>query len=361
MSTHTMARFLLRSIHRAATLPLIFAGFLLIAACDSVDTRDADLAAPTALSGDGVRVKARVAVCHPNTDGTFTKIVVSARAYDAHVRHGDGGIGGAVPEMPGFTFDEDCTPRNVESVLLWDNGSIVTHPAGGAGGADLSMAAVTLNIAGSNVQLVSGQPHWRIAEDFVVPAGGWHLGAIVTYAYEIGSAVPAWTGFNASIWSGRPGDLGSDLVATTTTANVAFSGVYRVFSNADMTSPDRAVQAVTWDVSGVFLPEGSYWFSWQIEGGSTAWTPYVMEPNPAETHNPATVFGNGRHLTPDGWIDLLQAPGAETFLQVYGSTVGPVAGVTVPHLITRRTREPVQTNAGAHRANPLLPHDTQRH
>jgi hypothetical protein len=356
-----MARVIHRIIRRAAPLPL-FLALLLLAGCDSVDTLGPEGASPAIDAAAGA-APARAAVCHLTDTGDYIKITVSSRAYAAHVRHGDGGIGEAVPGMPGFTFDEDCNPFSdepIEPVLLWDNGSIVTHPGGGFGGADLSMADMVPNIAGSNVRLEPGQTQWRIADDFIVPAGGWHLGSIITYAYEIGAPVPGWTGFNATIWNGRPGDLGSEIVATTTAATFAFAGVYRVFSNGDRLNPDRPVQSVTWDLGGTFLPEGSYWFSWQVEGGSTAWTPHVMEANPAEPNDTATVYGNGRHLEPTGWTDLLASPGAETFLQVYGSPLGPVAGIAPPAPQSGITPQMIASPQSQGRGDPTQANDSFR-
>lgn len=261
----------------------------------------------------------------------------------AVVTDGQGGRrvadGGALAVMFGSTlpvkFRIETGEGGGELGVLWDNGGIVTHPEQGAGGADVSMASVVPNVAGSNVRSSSPAPYRRIADDFTVGGSGWYLAAVVTYAYETNVAVPSWTGFNANIWDGRPGDAGSGIVATSSDAVIEFSGAYRVFNGAaNLGNTQRPVYTISFDFGGQHLPAGEYWFDWQVEGGSSAWTVFVMEPDAEAPNDPVTVVGNARHLTPDGWQDVLADPRpgapAEIPFVVTGSTSAFVVGGSDP-------------------------------
>jgi hypothetical protein len=52
----------------------------------------------------------KVQVCHKNGHGTFHLISINSTAVPAHVAHGDGSPGDAVPNMSGFVFGPNCTP-----------------------------------------------------------------------------------------------------------------------------------------------------------------------------------------------------------------------------------------------------------
>lgn len=52
----------------------------------------------------------KVQECHKTGNGTFHLITISLNAQPAHVAHGDGAPGQAVPNMPGFIFGDNCTP-----------------------------------------------------------------------------------------------------------------------------------------------------------------------------------------------------------------------------------------------------------
>jgi hypothetical protein len=56
-------------------------------------------------STDGLKVP----MCHRNRVGSYALIQVGADAEPAHVAHGDGRIGGAVPNQPGSVFGPGCT------------------------------------------------------------------------------------------------------------------------------------------------------------------------------------------------------------------------------------------------------------
>lgn len=78
----------------------------------------------------------------------------------------------AAPALPG-----------VAVAPLYDNGPMITHAGGGAGGADASVLQTNLgmNAYGFGHQLEYG---YRVADDFEVDiASGWDLDAIQFFAY----------------------------------------------------------------------------------------------------------------------------------------------------------------------------------
>ena len=50
----------------------------------------------------------KVVVCHKTSAGRYNKIEISESALEAHLSHGDGQPGDAVPDNEGFIFTEDC-------------------------------------------------------------------------------------------------------------------------------------------------------------------------------------------------------------------------------------------------------------
>lgn len=63
----------------------------------------------TALAAPG-KAPEKATVCHRGDSG-WELISVSAKAVDAHVRHGDAAPGDPVPGAEGQVFDETCTPQ----------------------------------------------------------------------------------------------------------------------------------------------------------------------------------------------------------------------------------------------------------
>lgn len=50
----------------------------------------------------------KVDVCHASGGGVFSELNISRNALPAHLAHGDGMAGDAVPGMPGYEFDDAC-------------------------------------------------------------------------------------------------------------------------------------------------------------------------------------------------------------------------------------------------------------
>jgi hypothetical protein len=204
-----------------------------------------------------------------------------------------------------------------------DNGGMITHPNGGTGpiaGSHVSMSSpAPFNTAGSNVRLIPPGPEFRVADDFTVGGNGCTLSEVVTHGYRTGGA-PDWTGANINI---RSGSNTGQIVATATTTAWEFTGIYRTF-NGVLNNADRPIYRIRFSFNNITLPAGTYWIDWQVQGPTSGWANFVMEPNPANPNAPITVFGNGQQLAPTGWQPLIEAPGAETPFLVRGPGATPL-------------------------------------
>ena len=74
------------------------------------------------------------------------------------------------------------------SQMLYHNGTFVTAVDAGYGGADISIvhdpAVVSTNTLGVTGWHFDCRKTNRLADDFTVPAGGWHLGRVTLYGYQ---------------------------------------------------------------------------------------------------------------------------------------------------------------------------------
>ncbi len=216
---------------------------------------------------------------------------------------------------------------------LWDNGPLVTHPGGGAGGNDASaLQTAMLGIYGFGNQFSAGN---RIADDFTVPAGGWTLDQITFFAYQSFAGPPSTiTGVYYQIWDGPPNDPSSTVVfgdlTTNRLINTVWMNAYRVL-DTNLTNTDRPIMANTAS-AGVFLPAGDYWLDWMTDGSAASgpWAPPI-----SILGQPAT--GNGMQYT-GAW-----APADDTGYQqgfpfiIEGA--GGAASIPIPWL----TETPTQT------------------
>ena len=93
-------------------------------------------------------------------------------------------------EQPPATVPDElpeAVPWSGPEPVLYDNGPLVTHPGGGAGGADASALQTTLgmNTLGAGHQFLLG---YRLADDFTVTDPcGWDVQTITFFAYQTGS------------------------------------------------------------------------------------------------------------------------------------------------------------------------------
>ncbi|WP_395684045.1 proprotein convertase P-domain-containing protein [Dokdonella sp.] len=139
----------------------------------------------------------------------------------------------------------------------------------------------------------------RMADDFVVPAGGaWTLQNGYIFSYQTGSTTTStFTAVSARIWDGPPGDPASNIVCGDDTTNrmtaTEFSGVYRMQDTAPGCT--RPIMVETIDLSSCpVLNQGTYWLDWQATGSlaSGPWAPPLAILNTQVTGN-AMQFATG--------------------------------------------------------------------
>jgi len=187
--------------------------------------------------------------------------------------------------------------------VLYDNGPLVTHPGGGAGGADASALQTALGMGtyGFGAQVSAGN---RVADEFTVTdAAGWTIDTITFFAYQTGSGTTSTiNALNLQIWNGAPNGGGVVVWGDTSTnilASSVWSNIYRVLDTA-LTDTQRPIMACVATV-GTTLPPGTYWLDWQF-GGTLASGPW----QPAVSILGQTTTGNAMQYTPaGGWANLV--------------------------------------------------------
>jgi hypothetical protein len=189
------------------------------------------------------------------------------------------------------------------------NGPFVTTPNGACipVGSFHSEVQAGNTVAGFN-QNSTLVPPFRIADNFTVPAGQtWTVNGFTMHAYQTGAVPPTstFTGMTCQIWNGRPGDVGSAVVAGDTSTNVltssTFANTYRTFNAAcDLTRPVFA-NTVTLAAPAV-LTAGTYWVDFNAAG--TLAGNWSLNVTVGGMGSPPGA--NGRQLTQTGvWQDLL--------------------------------------------------------
>lgn len=192
--------------------------------------------------------------------------------------------------------------------VLYDNGSLVTHPGGGYSGADASavQTALLMSVYGFGHALSTG---YRVADDFTITDPEWDVQTITFFAYQTNSGSGSTINHvNLQIWLGQPGGGGSVVFGDTTTnrlSNTGWSNIYRVLDTA-LTDTARPIMANVVTV-GTNLVAGTYWLDWQTGGtlSSGPWAPPIsilgqtttgnaLQYDPATTAwNPLTDTGSG--------------------------------------------------------------------
>lgn len=214
-----------------------------------------------------------------------------------------------------------------KSVLLYDNGPLITHPAS-AGGADTSMlqTGLGMNTLGAGVQFLSGN---RMADDFTL-TDACNIDSIAIYAYQTGSTTTSTiTGLYLRVWDGIPEDSSSTLIwgdlVTNIMSGTEWTNIYRMSETTPGTTrPIFVSYAVT---AGLQLQPGTYWLEWTIDGSlaSGPWAPPISILG-------TTTTGNARQYTSSStsWIDFTDSgtltPQGMPF-KIYGSLLANDVGV----------------------------------
>jgi len=215
--------------------------------------------------------------------------------------------------------------------VLYDNGPLVTHPGGGVNGANTSAIQTTLGL------LTAGFAHAigisvRVADDFVVPAGGWNIATVTVFAYQTGSTTTSTINdVRVQIWNGPPGAPGSAVVFGDTTTNrlisSSFTNIYRSVIG-DLLANNRPIMANTVAINTI-LPPGSYWLDW-TSGGTLASGPFAP---------PVTLLGqtskpgaNALQLTAGVWEPALDPPFAQDLPFIFDGALAGFGFQRIPAL-----------------------------
>ncbi len=195
--------------------------------------------------------------------------------------------------------------------VLYDNGPIVTNPAGGTGliaGQPISQAdsftapgsTFLFSTTGVGATVLDGT---AVAEDFTVPAGGWDLDYLTIYAFQTSQTTPTVQRVRVNLWTAAPFSAGSpppvpDPLPTPVLATAldlpSGSGIFVCHrQGATTTSTERPVFAYRVPLEGLpnggRLGPGTYWIEWSGEGATApsqrVFTPLVSPRAVVTTHN----------------------------------------------------------------------------
>lgn len=201
---------------------------------------------------------------------------------------------------------------------------MITNPAGGFGGADASVLQGTSSSFGA-----TATGNFRLAEDFVVPAGGWTLTGVTVYVYQTQatpSTTSTLTGMTLRIWDGDPSLVTSTILFGDTTTNVltssAFSGIFRA-SSTTPTNGQRAIMGATAANLSIALPAGTYWVDYAVTGSlaSGPFAPFVTIPG-------QNASGDAKQQTVDAGTWALIVDTGSTFNQTLPLTLDGTATVS---------------------------------
>jgi hypothetical protein len=213
--------------------------------------------------------------------------------------------------------------------------------------ADPTTQVTTAGFAGSGA--------FRLADDFVVGAGGMNLGYVKFPIYTTGATAITTTAVTLQIWQGGPPGVGTLIFGDTTTnrmANVEFSNIYRIFNTAGGpacggtgTAPGTTRrQQMAYVTVNQNLAPGTYWLDWGYTGGT--FSPLATSPTAiGEQCNPnnanamqfnaawGQLFDAGQGCAPvpttqDMYFELLgTAGGSGCYANCDGSTTIPFLNV----------------------------------
>jgi hypothetical protein len=208
--------------------------------------------------------------------------------------------------------------NSTKGIALYDNGPLITDPAAGPAGSNMSLVQdpnTSWGFSHAKSTLM------RVADDVNVLATSWAIDSIVFFAYQTGSTTTTstFTAYNVRIWNGVPGAAGSTVVWGDTTTNVLtssyWSGIYR---GSDLTGTTRPIFRNVCTTPALTLNGGAYWIDWQAEGSLTSgpWAPAI-------TIVGQVVTGNAMQSSDNVWGDLIDGtnPQGLPFI-VYGTATG---------------------------------------
>jgi hypothetical protein len=193
-------------------------------------------------------------------------------------------------------------PPAALGTILLDSGPIVTHPGGGAGGADASRLQNNLtppmNVLGFGS---AASANISLADDFVVPTGEtWNIDTMTFFAYQTGSTTTSTLNLvHVQIYNGPPNAGGTVIFGDLTTNRIASTNWTNAYRET-MTTPGttRPIMAAVATVDTT-LTEGTYWVEYRL-GGTLASGPFC----PPITILGQTTTGNGLQFNLGAWAPI---------------------------------------------------------
>lgn len=218
----------------------------------------------------------------------------------------------------------------VTAAELFSNGPIVTNPTGGTGniaGLPISQAdgftipgsSFIYSTTGTNATVAINT---AIAEDFVVPDGGWDLDTLTVFAFQTSQTTPTVTSIQINLWNATPYSVDSPppvpdpvpvpLLATPLELPAGDGTFVCHRQSPSGTSSNRPVYAYTVSLDGLpnggVLAPGTYWMQWSFVGASSpsqnVFTPLVT-PRDAAFNLNARLFNSidGSSGGPRTWFE----------------------------------------------------------
>lgn len=234
------------------------------------------------------------------------------------------------------------TPDGSRSAYqLFDNGPFVTHPGGGAGGADFSMVYSPYQQNGYQ----ANWPSWRITDDFVVSGDeDWTIESIRLFAYQSTSPTspsPIKQAF-IQIWDAAPNAGGTIIWGDVLTNRLISTSWTNCYRGTSLSQTNRPIMQVNCQTPGLTLDPGTYWIAYTFEGspnyGSAAIVPVTVIGQPVTgngyyTFNGGTswswlgtvVYQQGAPFTIFGYVGDPQAPEAIDDFTVTPAAMGALS------------------------------------
>jgi len=135
------------------------------------------------------------------------------------------------------------TPFESDFALLYDNGPLITHPAGGGGGNDASavQTALSMTLYGFGAQLSANN---SMADDFTVTGTGWDIEEMQFFTYQTNSGTTSTINdLRVQIYDGPPNAGGTVIWGDMTTNRLTltnWTNIYRVL-DTDLLNTARPI------------------------------------------------------------------------------------------------------------------------